>query len=261
VEGRLPVPARATRQAAVALALVVTLIAAPAFAVPKNAKAKAAFQEGIAAYGKQDYAGAAEAFGRSFGLEEDIETLFAWAQAERQAEHCDKAVELYRKLLSAKLPDANRQVVTEKMAECLKIIAAKEPPPVEPTPDPEPPKVDKEEIRKPPPAAEGKSRWRDPLGGVLVGAGAIGLGVGGFFLVKSHGAAADSKSATDHATALDLKDKAKSQGQIGVIAAAAGGALLVGGIVRYATRKSERDSVVSMWLTPDAAGVVALGRF
>jgi tetratricopeptide (TPR) repeat protein len=240
---------------------VLAFAAGGGVAAPKDGKARAAFDEGIAAYQKADYAKAADAFGRSYGLEADVETLFAWAQSERQADRCEKAIELYGKLLESKLPDENKQVITEKLGECKKIVAAKNPTP-DPTPTPDP-KPDPAPAPAPvtPSQPEGKSRWKDPLGGALVGAGAIGLGVGIYFLTSGSSANSDAKAADNHADAASLTDKAKSHGRIGVIATVAGGALLAGGIVRYVTRGNERRTTISGWFAPSGGGVVALGRF
>ncbi len=264
MEGRLTVPARAAaRQALIAvLAAVIVLASSLAGAAPKDGKARAAFDEGIAAYQKGDYAGASAAFGRANQIENDVETLFAWAQAERQQDHCDKASELYQKLLESKLPDENKQVVNEKLDECKKILAARKP---EPEPEPKPttdptPQPDPRPIDKPVDDPERKSRWKDPVGGVLLGAGVVGLAVGGVFLVTAKSADADAKQATKFFDVLKLNDKADSNGKIGVIASVAGGALIVAGIVRYATRSTKR-TVVSGWLAPDGGGIAALGSF
>ena len=260
MEGRLTIPARAARRQALIAVFAVIVLASPlAGAVPKDGKARAAFDEGIAAYQKADYAGASAAFGRSHQIENDVETLFAWAQAERQLEHCDKASELYQKLLESKLPDENKQVVSEKLAECRKILAASKPEPLpEPKPDPTPeprPIPD-----NPEPNPEGKSRWKDPVGGVLLGTGVVGLAVGGVFLISAKGADADAKKATNYFEVEKLNEKADSKGKLGVIASVAGGALIVAGIVRYATRSTKR-TVVSGWLAPDGGGIAAVGRF
>lgn len=262
MEGRrLTVHARAYRQALTRLLAVALVIASPvAWAVPKDGNARAAFDEGIAAYQKQDYTAAAAAFGRSYELEADVETLFAWAQAERQLEHCDKAVELYQKLLEAKLPDENHRVVLEKLEECKKILAANAPEPAPtptPTPSPAPQPMPDRPIDKGP---EGKSRFKDPLGGVLLGTGVVGLAVGGYFLMSAKSADSDAKAATNYFDAERLSSDAESKGRTGVIAAIAGGALIAASIVRYTTIKPARTTV-SGWLTPDGGGLAAFGRF
>lgn len=257
MEGRrLTVHARAARQALSALvACALVLASSRAVAVPRDGEARVAFDAGIAAYQKGDYAGAAEAFGRSHKLEADVETLFAWAQAERQQDHCEKASELYQKLLESKLPDENKRVVSEKLAECKELMGPKEPeraPRSPPAAIPAP--------QRPGPGPEGKSRWKDPVGGGLLGAGVVGLAVGGIFLVGARTADSDAKVATNYFDVEELNDKAESKGRIGVIASLAGGALIVAGIVRYATR-SAKKTVVTGWLAPDGGGIAAVGRF
>ena len=56
----------------------------------------------------------------------DVETLFAWAQAERQLGNCQKASELYDKLLEMDMPAENKQAVRDKLEECKAQLAAAE---------------------------------------------------------------------------------------------------------------------------------------
>jgi hypothetical protein len=248
-------------------AAAVLLLASPAVAAPKGAPAKKEFERGVVAYQKGDFKVAAEALGASFKLEADVETLFAWAQAERQLENCDKAVELFTKLLGFDLPAENKKVVQGKIDECKAIIAAKQPkeppPPVDKPAQPEEPKVVQQPPpEKPKPAAPGRSPWwKDPIGDGLVGLGIVGLGVGGYFLMSASQAEKDSLQNIDGFEALD--EKAQSRGKIGMISTIAGGVLLVGGIVRYATRGGggKESRAVTGWVTPDGGGIAAFGRF
>jgi outer membrane biosynthesis protein TonB len=262
------------------------LVASPAGAAPKGAKAKAAFDKGVAAYQKNDYAAAAAAFGKSYGLEVDPETLFAWAQAERKQEHCDKANELYTKLLAMDLPDANRNVIKGQIAECEQILDAKKPKPeptkVETKPEPtkvetkpEPAKVEtKPEPAKvepatpqppveqplPPGPVEGRPWYRDPVGDTLMIGGLAGLGIGAAMLVTAHSAEQDEASAATYPEAKALDDKAKSRGEIGVIATGVGAALVVSGIVWYATH-GKPSHAPTAWLTPTGGAVGIAGAF
>lgn len=260
MERRFAVHARAYRQALSALVGAVVLVGAPlAYAAPKTPEAKAAFDRGVAAYTSNDYAAASEALGQSYALEPDVETLFAWAQTERKLEHCDKASELYGKLLAYDLPDENKAAIQTKLEECKAILAAQkpvEPPPPVADPAPVPP------IDKPQPPPSSPAWWKDPVGGGLVGVGVVGLGVGGYFLVSARSLDADKTTAPNYGEFQRLEDKAASRGTIGVIAAAGGGALLVAGIVWYATRGGgERPTQITGWVTPDGGGLVAAGRF
>jgi hypothetical protein len=290
LERRFAVHAGAYRQALTALvaAALAVLVASPAVAAPKGRAAKAQFDKGVAAYGKSDYATASLAFGKSYALEVDVETLFAWAQAERKQGHCDKASELYNTLLAAKLPAENKAVVQGQLDECKRILdderdresAAEraridqarahqprdevhEPPPVAPAPPVSP------SARVDSPSADvtvhagapAPSPWfKDPAGDTLVGLGLAGVVVGGVMLMSANSAEADSKTAATYARFKALDDKAKSRGMYGVIATGAGAVLILGGVIRYATRSpSPEATTVTGWLDGHASGIAITG--
>ena len=241
-----------------ALALVCASGVAPA--APKGADARAQFDKGVAAYTQGDYAAAAEALGASYALEADVETLFAWAQTERKLDHCDKAAELYAKLLEADLPDENKAVVREKLDECQTILAAQAPPPAAPPPQtstmstpPAPPRS---------PAEPRRAWWKDPVGGVLVGAGVIGLGVGSVFLVQARAADQDQAGAMTYGEFQALEDRAQSRGKLGVGLLIGGGVLVTAGVVWYATRGGgESKTTVTGWVDGQSGGLAASGSF
>ena len=253
----------------VAIALVIG--AASASAAPKGAVAKAAFDKGVAAYTSGDFTAASDQLGKSYDLEPDVETLFAWAQTERKLEHCEKASALYAKLLVADLPAANKSVVREKFDECQKNIAAQAPkpepivttPPIvttrpteTPTPTPTPAPL------PPPPSEEGRAWWKDPVGVGLVGVGLVGVGVGTVFLVQGRAADKDKATAMTYGEFQRLEDRAASRGKLGTGVVIGGGVLVTVGIVWYAThRGSKRGTLVSAWAAPDGGGLVAFGRF
>jgi hypothetical protein len=244
----------------VATALVIG--AASASAAPKGAAAKSAFDKGVAAYTKGDFAAASDQLGKSYDLEPDVETLFAWAQTERKLEHCEKASTLYAKLLDADMPAANKTVVREKFDECQKILAAQAPkpepivtpPPPTPTPTPTPP--------PPPPSDEGRAWWKDPVGGALVGVGLVGVGVGTVFLVQGRAANKDKATAVTYGEFQRLEDRAESRGKLGTGVLIGGGVLVTAGIVWYAAHGSRKaETRYSMWAAPDGGGLVAFGSF
>jgi tetratricopeptide (TPR) repeat protein len=260
VERRLTVHARTHRKKVKAAIVIGALLASvPAIAAPKGKAAKAAFDRGVAAYQQNDFAGASKALGESYELEHDVETLFAWAQSERQQNKCDTAIELYDKLLAADMPAENKAVVQSKLEECKAIVAAMtgvlDKPIEDPDEQPRPPEA-------PEPQPEGRTPWwKDPIGDALTVGGVLGIGVGAYFLYS--GKRAEDASKESHADFESEQDKAESHGKIGVILTVTGGVLLVGGIVRYITRSSgaERTSV-SGWITPDGGGgLAAFGRF
>jgi hypothetical protein len=247
------------------VAAAVLATSAIASASPKTPKAKSAFSAGVKAYQAHNYALASKYLEKSFAFERDVETLFAWAQAERQLEHCDKASELYVKILTFEMPPANKQAVQAKLQECKETLVTTKPEPepvvgIEPKPEPAP-----VEPRPPPePTHEPRARWKDPIGLSLVGLGVIGTAIGTGYLVA--GSSANSQSTTFEKTSrgdyLHYQDLAKTDGERGVIALAVGGGLLVAGIIRFATHHASSDeSQVSAWISPSGSGLALGGRF
>lgn len=258
-----------------AVVLAALLASSSAIAAPKGGEARAQFDRGVAAYTKGDYATAAEALGASFVLEADPETLFAWAQTERKLGHCDRAIDLYMKLLAMDLPAENKSAIKVQISECKAIIA--ENPPKKPAVSPQPKPIEPapvvtaqvEPAAPPPPREEpmpvddeGRAWWKDPIGGALVGVGAVGVGLGIVFLAQGSAADADKEMAASYPEYEELANKAESRGRLGVITVAAGGALIIGGIVRYATHGSSKESTaVTTLVLPSGGGLALSGRF
>jgi tetratricopeptide (TPR) repeat protein len=260
VERRFAVHARAHQQALIA-ALV--LASAPALAAPKAGPAKKEFERGVKAYTAGDYEAAADAMGASYGLEKDPETLFAWAQAERKLEDCDKAIELYNELLVFDLPVENKQVIETQIGECKQILADKQKAAEAATqPAPEPHDAAPVAAEPPPPAPEGsRAWWKDPVGDGLVIVGVAGLVVGGVKLSSAASADSDKANATSYTDFQRFSSKADSDGKLGVIAAGAGGALVVVGVIWYATHRDHHEHQVTGWLAPSGGGLAVTGGF
>jgi tetratricopeptide (TPR) repeat protein len=265
-------------------ALLLAATAGTAVARPKTRAARAAFDKGVTAYQKNNFQAAADALGRSFEIERDPDTLFAWAQAERKLDRCDRAIVLYEQLLQhPNLPEANRSVVEQKLAECRTIVAQVAPPP--PAEATVPPAVARAEpvtaASEPQPAAgpvapspgsgpespQAESpayRWyKDPVGLSLVGVGLVAAGIGGGYLLAARAAASDAQGATSYDQIGPLNGKIDQRNKIGAGALIAGGVLLVGGAswILWKQHDSGERRVVTGWLSPGSAGVVLGGRF
>lgn len=261
-----------------ALLVASSLLATSALAAPKTRGAKKEFQKGVAAYQKGDFVAASSALARSYKLEPDTETLFAWAQSERQQNKCESAIDLYNRLLEKDMPSENKDAVRAKLDECRAIIAAKapkvepkiepkvepktepktEPKPVEPVVEPVTP------VQEPPPrvvVVETRTPWyKDAIGDSLTIAGVVSLGVGGFFLYSAK--QAEDKSKENDSVFEENQDKAESRGRLGVVFTVAGGVLIASGIVRYMTRPAQESSTqLTGWVTETSGGVAAFGRF
>ncbi|HEY4182938.1 MAG TPA: hypothetical protein VGM90_39210 [Kofleriaceae bacterium] len=268
MERGFAVPARSVAR----IILVAAALIGTAEAAPKKREARELYDKGLAAYGKNDYAGAAKALSKSFALEEDKDTLFAWAQAEKKNTNCEKAIHLYEKVLVFELKAPARKAVGVQIEECRAAMLQTTPPAEENTvATPAPAPVSDAAPAAPPeamPAApepvhtdDPPSRWKSPLGLTLVGVGVVGVGVGTVFLLQAKKADSDQDSAATYGEWKDLRDKAKSRGTIGLVSTGVGAACLVGGIIYIATRKTESASQASVWVTPDGGGVFATGRF
>jgi len=276
------------------IALVIVSVAGVAWAKPKRRDARAAFDRGLAAYQKGNFEDASEALGKSFDLERDVDTLFAWAQAERKLEHCDKAIGLYERLLGFDLPPANRDAVELKRTECLTILGQKpkvEPPPAPPKVEPPPgePKVEPPP-GAPPPVADhpapapaptptsggsaARAWYKDPVAIALVGTGAVATGVGAGLLISARSLDTQAKDASKASGAsqpsdarnyfkvMDLSDRARSRGTVGLITTSVGGALVVGGVVWIVTHRGATEQrVLTGWLAPGGGGLAVAGAF
>jgi tetratricopeptide (TPR) repeat protein len=258
------------------------LAAGAADAKPRRRDAKAAFDRGVTAYQKGNFEGASDALGKSFAIERDVDTLFAWAQSERKLEHYDKAVELYEKLLTFNLPQANRTAVEANLEECRSMVSQTKPKPAadgkpaeplaaEPRPEAAtavPARVAEQPpvAPAPPPPSDGlpapRPWYKDPVAIGLGGVGIVATGVGVGLLISAKSLDSDSKAAMDdYGRALDLRNKARLRGNIGGVTAAVGVGALVGAAVWVVVHRKAGERTVTGWLAPDGGGLAVAGGF
>jgi tetratricopeptide (TPR) repeat protein len=259
-----------------ALALVVVLAAtAPARAQPDprdgemSPEAKAHYDRGIAHYAAKEFDAASEELAKAYFIDPRREIVFAWAQARRLAGDCASAIPLYRKYLDSNPPESTAEKVRQHLAGCEAIVGPGgegpdptqpqpvAPPVVEPTPDPEPAPLPP---APPPVVVRKRPFYTDVLGGVLVGAGAVGLGVGATFWVMSGKRGDEAASAATYADYERAVHDGEQQRTIGIVGLAAGGALVVGGVLRYALHGGGTERVPDVAIAPHGDGaVVTLG--
>jgi tetratricopeptide (TPR) repeat protein len=239
----------------------------------------------VTAYQKGNFEAASDALGKSFSLERDVDTLFAWAQSERKLEHYDKAVELYEKLLTFNLPAANRSAVESNLEECRSMVAQQKPKPGGPAGEakaaeplasearPEaataaPARVAEQAVTPatPPPPGDGlpgaRPWYKDPVALGLGGVGVVATGVGIGLLISAKSLDSDSKAATnDYGRTLDLRNKARLRGNIGGVTAAVGVGALIGAAVWVVIHRNASEHTVTGWLAPDGGGLAVAGGF
>jgi len=261
------------------------LVAGAAEAKPRRRDAKVAFDRGVTAYQKGNFEAASDALGKSFAIERDVDTLFAWAQSERKLEHFDKAVELYEKLLTFNVPQENRTAVEANLEECRSMVSQQKPKPAGPAGEGKPTEPLAAEPRSeaatavparvaeqppvapaPPPPSAGlpapRAWYKDPVAISLGGVGVVATGVGVGVLISAKSLDSDSKAATnDYGRALDLRNKARLRGNIGGVTAAVGVGALAGAAVWVVLHRNSGERTVSGWLAPDGGGLAVAGGF
>ncbi len=237
-------------------------------------EAKRLFAEAQQAFEAGDYATASARLESAYFIEPKGALLYPWAQAERQLDHCETAIDLYRKYIDSGPSEKMAAAAESNIERCeLRMKEAKKgdepPPPIEGTDDEVAPFGEVETDDEPP----GKQDELDPrkdkigvaVGATLVGVGAAGLAAGGTLLGVAAGRAKATDDATSQTRYEELRKQAKSLNTGGIVALSIGGALLVGGIVQLAivgaNRKKAKKASLSMFTDGRTSGIVWSGRF
>ena len=260
------------------LSLSTTAFAGPG-GLLSDPEASRLLSEAQAAYEAQDFAKAADLLEQAYMIEPNEQLLYPWAQAERESGDCETAIDLYKRVLESNPPEtlaANAQgnidrcqeqldeadMVIEDDADDEPVDDLVDEPDTPPEPDPEPAPIKPRED-------EGKDTtkawYKDPVGGVLVGIGVAGVVTGGALMGVASSRAKSVGDADTNQDYVDAKDSAKTLNTGGVVALSVGGALLVGGIIRYAiVAKKNKAQTARLFVSPAwarGAGVSISGRF
>jgi tetratricopeptide (TPR) repeat protein len=192
---------------------------------------------------REEFVEAADAFERAHALDPKPDYLFARAQALRFGGRCEDAIAVYLHFIETGPPEDEVVEAKLRMAECQQTIAddataadaeqPADPAPAVPPPTPPPAPVD-DRI-----APERRPR-SDPAGGALVGTGAVLVAVGVGLVAGASQVAAGSDDAATERDYGDSFTRANQLSAVGISLAAVGGALLIGGIIRYAVLAKKR---------------------
>lgn len=207
--------------------LVVSVIAlAPAAAIADmKPAAQAKFDAGVAQYNAGNYESAITLLEDAYELDPDPGVLFTWAQAERLAGKCSRAMPRYRKFIASKPSNEAIALASNGIQLC---------------------EAEAKGIASAPPCTVSKPLpwYKDPIGGAVV-VGVVGLGVGIGFFVASSGNRDRADSAQTSAAFNDLLDRATMQRRIGITLTAVGVGLIGGGLTyRYLVNRRSRGPVV-----------------
>lgn len=233
----------------------------------ENPKAEKLYDVGVQKFDAGDYAAALDDLERSIALERNASSLYAYAQTLNKLERCREAVPVYNEVLD-KLPEESgaRPAVKDALVKCAEKLAEED---VAPTPAPilesdgdEGPTELDEPVDEPEPEKPAKRWYTDPYAPVLIGVGAVGVGVGGWYL---------SEASKENAKRPELYDEFAAKGdrvrelQIrGGVILGIGGALVLTGAIRYAVlgaRGRRAATAFSPVIGPRWTGVSVSGRF
>jgi len=120
-------------------------------------------------YAEEKFGEASAAYAEAFEADENPDYLYGWAQSERRAGNCIRAVELYRDYAELPVSEAAREAAAKNAKRCGGDIEETDTPPppvVEPTPE-----------HKPRRKRDNDEAWRsDALGlGLVTGGAALGI--------------------------------------------------------------------------------------
>lgn len=128
------------------------------------ASAEDAAQRAVDLYTRGDFAEASAAYAAAYEADANPDHLYGWAQSERRAGNCARAVTLYREYAALPVSEAAKEAAAKNALRCGEDIAQTDQPPPPAAVDPEP---------TPEPAPGRSDRWRSDVPGLtLVTAGA-----------------------------------------------------------------------------------------
>lgn len=216
------------------------LWSAIAHADPKS-EARPHIDAATKAHAAGEFATALAELQAAYAIDPEPDLLYAIGQVEAKLGQCTEATSFYERFRATQRDPAVGKVIDQAIAACQpRAAAAVEPPPrVEPPPPPEP--------------AARAPFYTDVIGDALVAGGVVAEVVAIVFYSKAR-SDLDSAEAATTLTGYDgLVDDAHGARTTAVIFAAAGGALVIGGIVKYVLRGDARESS-AVGLVPAAGG-------
>lgn len=252
---------------ATAAALSLALGSRPVRAAPEvlqDAEALAHFEQATRYFNEQDYAAAIPELKAAYALEPNPMLLYAWAQAERLAGSCARAVELYRRFIATNPAPDQRQLAEANLLDC----EAELPDPVEAErPDDDLGAMEDEDDAAPDHDPPQRPWYTDPAGGVLTGLGVGGVIGGGVMMAIARRKAREAPNAAIEGDYLQIRDQANRLNTVGIVVLSAGSALVLGGVIRYALKRSagraDRETAGRLRWRPvmTANGLGITGRF
>jgi tetratricopeptide (TPR) repeat protein len=196
-------------------------------------------EQAMTAYDLGNYERSAELLKQAYGIYPDADLLYNLGRAYRSLKQYDKAIETYKAYLRRKPQSPYKNPVQRMIKEMEDLQKAQEqsnekpPTTMVPTPAPQPaPATQPAQVPPPSPHPPEDLWYEDYLAWGLAGAGAIGLGLGAGMHLWANGREADLDTAPE-TDKQGIRDQVNSRRTIGTVSLAVGGALFIGGIVKF----------------------------
>lgn len=264
------------------VAMAVVLCSVPVSAAPaaglSNPRALEHFAAAQEAFDREDYVAAIPELKAAYALEPSPQLLYAWAQAERLTGDCGRALKLYKQYLETGPAEQQRQLAQANIVDCEAEVggggAVVAPVPLndgsgdDPVAGDDAASGDATDNAADDPTAGadtppgGKPWYKDWLAPTLAGTGLVAAGAGGALValgVQQGRGAPDAITEMDY---FDEGDAARGKHTAGWVLIGVGGALIVGGAIRYAlvatkgSRKSKKQARLSPSIGRRSAGLV-----
>ncbi|HUQ06041.1 MAG TPA: hypothetical protein VM261_26240 [Kofleriaceae bacterium] len=247
---------------ALALAAAVSARSAHAQpAAPPADEAQTRVDAAMALYAAADLAGALDELTKAHAIAPRPDILFGIARIHMERGDCVNAMRAYRTYLESRPGPSSTQVATDAIQSCQKILSAMGDQPIATEPDTGARDRTATAATEPPAAATPPRRervnrgwYRDRIGGALVAGATVGFAGGGVLWLSARtDVSRANRRGADGVTldeARDLEASADRKQRWAMIAGGVGGALLVGGVLRYTLA----DHTDTLEVTPPPSG-------
>ena len=162
-------------------------------------------EQAEAAWAAGDYETAAARWAEAYEETGDIRHVFARGQALAKLERCEEAIEVLEAFIATEPKEVAAKAARDTIDACRATLPKPE---VEPNPEPEPPPPVIVEPPAPPAAPAPRPWHRDPLGGVLLGTGAVAVAMGAVLAGVARLEQSKARASTDLPTFSTHDDRA-----------------------------------------------------
>ena len=192
---------------------------------------------------------ALELFRRAYKLSKDPRHLYAMAKIELKLHDCPAAVAHLQQFLSSKPGPKATAAAKAEIATCDEELGSSQRSGdgrETPEKDPKPPTIGDSSIITKRPISHAPPWYTDRIGMGLTISGGVALAAGGALFAVAYSKNQDAGEATNKDAHDRLASDAKRYQLYSIISAAAGGALIAGGVVRFMTRDTEPTRTVTI---------------